>query len=168
MDDTTFARAMPNQGFERRWNQLMLAVELFVGLNICAGLLGLFGTGPLSRASVGIANPAAQVRYERVTRRTLASDLVFDLTAPLADDKVEIELPRDFLRGVDVTSSSPRASRMAADRDGVLYRFDLGPSRQGEIRFTVKPRSAGFVNSSIKIDSGGRTAEVALKQIILP
>ena len=168
MSDTTsepaFADVDPNQRYEAGWNRLQTAIETLVGLIVLAGLLGLFGTGPLSSAEIDVADQPLVVTYERIMRRTVEVQLTIKITRPLAVHQVSVKLPDAFVQTMDVVNTSPRSSSMRAERDGVTYTFDLGPDGMGDLVFSTKPRSAGFTRSSIEVLG----ARVPLNLLVFP
>ena len=127
-------------------------------------LSSLLGNGPLSPRVETFGSMPLQMTYQRVLRRTAPSQIEIRTTAPLPDDQLEVELPNALATDMDVVATSPRAAALRAERDGLVYTFALGASRQGTITFTVKPRSAGLVRSVVK--SGA--AEGMLRQVVLP
>ena len=159
-----FADLDPSERFESGWNRLQTGVEVMVGLIVLAGLAGLLGNGPLSPRVETFGSMPLQMTYQRVLRRTAPSQIEIRTTAPLPDDQLEVELPNALATDMDVVATSPRSAAMRAERDGIVYTFALGVSRQGTITFTVKPRSAGLVRSVVK--SGA--AEAMLRQVVLP
>jgi hypothetical protein len=77
-----------------------LQIETFVALVIFAGLLGVFGPGQLSSAQATAPEVPITIKYDRILRRTLQSQLILDITQPIPDRHLEIELPNVFLQDV--------------------------------------------------------------------
>lgn len=164
MSQPDFADVSPNQRFERGWNRLQNGIEIFVALIVVAGLLGLFGTGPLSSTETTVSGVPITIKYDRILRRTLQSELTLVVTKPIADHALETEIPNSFLQDVDIASTSPRSSAMRTETDGVVYVFDIGATHSGHIVFSLKPRTTGFMNSSMQVLG----ANVSLRQLVLP
>ena len=164
MSEPDFADVLPHQRFERGWNRLQNSIEILVAVIVVAGFLGLFGTGPLSSTETTVEERPITIKYDRILRRTLQSELTLVVTSPIADRVLEIEIPNSFLQDIDIASTSPRSSAMRTERDGVVYAFDIGTTRAGQIVFSLKPRTTGFMNSSLQVL--GTT--VSLRQLVLP
>jgi hypothetical protein len=81
---------------KRDWNVRRVAIGLFT-LVLGAAVLGAFGGGPFSRVEAEAAG--IRVEYERVTRRTAATELSIEL-AQEHPEGVTVELPQDFARAV--------------------------------------------------------------------
>lgn len=150
MAEPLFADNKSSQRFERGWNVLQLIIEISVGLIVLAGLAGLLGTGPLSSHVELFRTIPLQVSYQRIMRRTVASEIKMRAMAPLSSQTLEIELPNKLTDAVDVTSTSPRSVAMRAEADGIVYVFQLGQEKLGTIIFSVKPRSPGWIDSTLR------------------
>jgi hypothetical protein len=164
MSELDFADVSPHQRYERGWNRLQIIIETFVAIVVVAGVLGLFGTGPLSSTATTVAGLPITIKYDRILRRTLQSQFILDITQPIPDRALEIELPNAFLQDVDIVSTSPRSSAMRTERDGIVYVFDVGATRQGQVVFSLKPRAAGFMNSSMQVLGSA----VSVRQFVFP
>lgn len=157
-----FATVKTYPRFERGWNRLQVATEIVVALIVVAGLLGLFGTGPLSSGTQ--TRPSFGIRYERIVRRTLQTQVIISLTKPARSPTFEVLMPNTFLADMSIASASPRASAMRVEPEGIAYVFDLGTAGTGEISFDLKPKGYGAVTSPFVV--GGEP--VVLHQFIFP
>lgn len=163
-DNSVFAKPERYPGFERWWHRVIVATEVMVAFNIVCGLLGLFGTGPLSSASARVETPDVTLKYQRFTRRFVKSELVIQANRPLPNRTLEILLPRAFGAAFEVEATSPPARDIHAEKDGIVYAFDFGQTREGEAHFSIKARDPGLVDATIKVGDGSAT----LRQIIWP
>ena len=164
MNEPPFALVKTNPRFELGWNRLQGIVEIGVAIVVAAGLLGLFGTGPLSSGTVQVPGRSIRIDYQRILRKSVQTDITIALTRPVEGPQFSLELPATFLRDMDIVTTSPRSSAMRADADGVTYVFDLGATRMGEITLSMKPKGFGLVSSPF-VANGTR---VALQQFIFP
>ena len=164
MTEAPYAQVKTNPTFEKGWNRLQVAIEIATTAIVVAALLGLLGTGPLSRTSTGVAGRPIDIVYDRILRRTLASDMVIDLREATGRSKAEIEMPTALLDVMDIVTTSPRASSMRSEADGIVYAFDLGAAETGRITISMKPKAFGLVTSDFVV--GG--TRIALRQLILP
>ena len=164
MTNKPFATLESSEGFESGWNRLQTAIEILVAVIIVAALSGLLGTGPLSSGRLLFTGKPLEVSYERILRKTVATQMTFKTTAPLETKEVEIELPNKLTDEIDVVGTSPRSTAMRAEADGIVYTFALGDAKLGTITFSVKPRVAGYIESVFR--SGAATA--AFRTLVLP
>ena len=164
MAEQRFADLKSSQRFERGWNGLQTLVEILVCVVVFAALAGLFGTGPLSSRMVRFDKAPLTMSYERIQRRTVQSEIQLVTTAPLGSDSLEVEIPNQLTKDIDIVSTSPRSVSMRAEAGGIVYVFALGTARLGTITFSIKPRKPGLIDSVVKAGAG----EAQLRQIVLP
>ena len=164
MPDELFAAVKTYPRFELGWNRLQALTEVVVAIVVAAGLLGLFGTGPLSSATAEGANKAIGITYERILRRTVQTELRIALHRPTAGPTVEVLMPDAFLNDMSIASSSPRASAMRVAPHGITYVFDVGPEGTGHITFDLKPKGYGAITSPFVVAG----EPIVLHQFIFP
>ena len=178
MKPSDFAFVEPHERFERGWNRLQQSIEVGVAVIVAAGLVGVFGSGPISSVSGRFPGVPVTMTYERLMRRTVQSKVVFAIHGPVgraatgvsetnaADGGsiVDVTLPNAFTHHFEVVSTSPRSVLMRADAAGVTYVFALGPAHEGEIVFSVKPQSSGLGDASVAVAGHGE----ALRQFVFP
>src|SRR5215203_1974081 len=86
----------------REWRVQTIARVLFA-LFILAALLGVFGSGPLSRAEWSAGN--ASVEYPRFARLDRTMEYRFDV--PAQDGRASLVLPNELLERVTIESWAP-------------------------------------------------------------
>src|SRR5438309_901174 len=85
--------------FERFWVVLQKWVWAVMALFVAAGLAGVFGRGPLSKAKAGSQSRPVSVEYERFARYKTPSRLKVRLTpAAIRDNRATLVLSGDFVR----------------------------------------------------------------------
>lgn len=164
MPEELFAKVKTYPGFESGWNRLQTITEIVVAFIVAAGLIGLFGTGPLSSAKAQGPNGDFGISYERILRRTVESKLKISLIKPVTGPTVEVLLPDAFLNDMTIASASPRASAMRLDPRGITYVFDVGPAGTGQITFDLKPKGYGPIASPFVVAG----EPIVLHQFIFP
>ncbi len=131
--------------FEHKsWRVQRIAWMVMLGIAV-AGVLGVFGGGPLSSATLGDAESGPIVRYERFVRS--GGDHVLELEVPPSgmseDSTVRIWISREWLTSNRVTAITPRPSKEEIHPDRILYHFDAGEAASAvTVRFwldAVKP-----------------------------
>ena len=164
MSDELFASVKTFPRFERGWNRLQLAIEILVALIMLSGLLGLFGTGPLSSATATGPKAAVEIDYERLLRRTVETEMKISFGKPILGPRLSVLLPHAFLADMSVVSTSPRAAAMLMEENGVTYVFDVGASGLGMITLSLKPKGFGMITSPFVVQG----ESIVLHQFIFP
>ena len=110
--------------FQRREWTIQRAGWLVMATLLVAGLLGLFGTGPLGTATAE-AGPL-QLQFARFERRHAPSELevVVERTA-VSQDQLEIWFAADYLAGTEITSVMPEPVEVRVTDDRLVYRFSV-------------------------------------------
>ena len=130
-----------------------------------AGLLGLFGDGPLANARANTG--PVEVEYERFERLLSPAHVVVQV-APEAvqNDEVRLYITRELLDALQVQDISPQPESMELSPDRVLYIFKVkDPSAPMRIRFDMETARAGSHSGQIGIENG---AMVEIRQFIYP
>lgn len=151
--------------FQRREWAVQRAAWAAMALVLLAALAGLFGSGPLSEASVE-AGPLA-VGYGRFQRRHAPEELVVAV-APRASagGRVEVWLPAAYLGAIDVESVVPAPEAVRADGDRVVYAFAVDdPGQPLEATFSLEHDDVGVVHGGAGLVGG---PEVAFRQVVYP
>jgi len=143
-----------------------------VGWVLCAIVLllaaiGIFGGGPVSRATVKSADGAVSVKYNRFARNGAPERLEVELqAAAFSTDKPELWLSREFFSGVRIQQIVPRPEAVDLLPDRIVYHF-RSPAANGslQVAFDYTPDSIG----QMKITAGaGGGAVASLWQLVYP
>jgi hypothetical protein len=128
-------------------------------LLMAAGLLGLFGSGLLSRTSKETPDGKFRVEYERFARRKAQTEVRVRVEAP-ARPEARVWVSRAYLHGVRVEEVSPTPLRVEAGEDHQVYVFPVneGATRL-HVQFRVLPDSAGSLSGSVGV--GDASVEVS-------
>jgi hypothetical protein len=139
----------------RSWRVQRVGWGVFVVL-IIGGLCGLFGSGPLSRATAGSAGDGFEVEYDRFARAHAAATFVIHVNRRLArNDELGILLAGDVIDAIELESSTPPADGTRVTPDGAVLRFKT--DRQAgtlTIVLYAKPRRPGALTSRIRVEGG--------------
>ena len=135
----------------------MERVAWFAGLAILIlGLLGLFGTGPISSATAGDVDGPIAVDYQRFVRH----DGEMSISITVANDQiregqVEIWLSASYLDKVNIEQFSQEPNEVRNEGDRVVFVFLAGDST-GPVSLTASMRSDVFgrINGDIGIVDG--------------
>jgi hypothetical protein len=151
--------------FQRREWRIQRAGRIVMALVVAGGLLGLFGTGPLSRAT---ATDAAGLRlqygrFERVQSPTALRIHVHPRA--VSAGRAEVWLDRAYLRDGLVLDVSPAPAATAVTSDRLVYAFDVAdPARPVEVVIHVKLQRPGLRAGRV----GGAAGSVSFRQLVYP
>jgi hypothetical protein len=131
---------------------------------LAAGLAGLFGSGPLSNATVS-AGDALRVQYERFVRHGGQTALTVRV-ASVEPGPLQVTIGREYLAAFHVRQILPAPVRVQAGDSDLVYTFE-GPGQPGpvELKFFMQPESLGSHAGRL---SAGRGATVTLRQFTYP
>jgi hypothetical protein len=110
----------------RAWRVQRVGWAVLV-LILLAALLGLTGTGPLSRATAGSEGGPVRVAYERFVRANAVTDLRVRLGPGVArEGRARLWFDRQYLDKVEVTGVVPEPESVEVSPDRVTYVFLAG------------------------------------------
>ena len=130
-----------NLDFQRREWRVQRAGWWTIWLVLVLALGGVFGRGPLARATLGgIGNPL-RAEYDRFARHGGESDLRLHVApAAVTDGVARVWLDREWVEGMDVLDIEPRPERVTVAGDQLRYDFRVGSTSQPSvIRFALQP-----------------------------
>lgn len=119
-----------------------------IGTIVAAGLAGIFGNGPLSRASTGGAT--LRLEYERFGRLHQSTKLRCLISGGQPD--IEIALNRGYLNSVRIKTITPEPVQTEAAENWLVYRF--AGSAPMYITFDLKPEDFGSLAGSLRTAAG--------------
>jgi hypothetical protein len=131
--------------FQRRSWTLQRLGWSAMGLTVLAALLGLFGTGPLSSATVSSQDGTLILQFDRFWRIASAMRLQLSV-APDAGSAHEarVGLSQTYLDRVRVQDVAPPPRRVEVAPEYIIYVFSLAAMQQPiRITFTVEPQHPG-------------------------
>jgi len=134
-----------DEKFEYFWFRVQRAGWAVMAALVLLGLSGLFGRGPLARATAGDQGALLRVDYERFARFRTPTMLAAHVgKAAMSAGQVSIWLGNDLLHGMPVERTVPTAVSAAPVSDGVVYTFQVPPeSDSATVLFAVQPGVAG-------------------------
>jgi len=145
--------------FQRRVWTAQRVGWVIVGSVIAASLAGLFGTGPVSRASAELAG--LRLEYERFGRLQQPTKLRFFISG--AQPEIQIALGRDYLDSVRVEAITPAPLRTEADGRWLVYRF--AGAAPMSVTFNLNPEDFGGLSGMLRTPSG---ETITFRQFIYP
>jgi hypothetical protein len=134
---------------------------------LIAALLGLFGSGPLSRASAASSESGLRVEYSRFARRDAHTRILVHLDpARVADDVLRIRLGGDFVERVIVQSITPAPERWTAERGALVADVPLG-TIAGPMPLIVDVAPREFGPMTLELSTGSGRA-LTIRQFVYP
>ncbi|HWP35669.1 MAG TPA: hypothetical protein VNM66_08735 [Thermodesulfobacteriota bacterium] len=135
-----------------------------MALVVAAALLGLFGSGPLSRAAAGDER-SLRVTYERFARREAATELTLRVAAG-APERVRVWFDRSYLDRFAVEAIAPRPESEDQGPERVVYVFRVGAAEAPvAVTFGLRPRRAGLAHARVGVVAG---PSLAFRQFVYP
>jgi hypothetical protein len=149
--------------FEKRWRRTQWIVWTVMILFVIAGLLGLFGRGPMSKKTV--TEGATQVEYERFARyRTPAPMTVSLLPSNASSPQVEMQLDDTLLDGLRAEQTKPQPLSWRHAGSSAVLTFDRPRSGMLRVHFAQEPPRAGPTTGHVVVDGHSFT----IKQFVYP
>ncbi len=123
---------------------------------LLAGILGLFGSGPLARATVGETGAPLRLEYDRFGRidapSTLTALLRPSTTRP---GEAILHLDRGFTDHFQIEHVQPMPDRTEAGPDHSVYVFGVtGPGEPVRVTFRLRPEQIGPLTGRAREDGG--------------
>ncbi|SFB19519.1 hypothetical protein SAMN05216266_10642 [Amycolatopsis marina] len=136
-------------------------------LIVLAGLLGLWGGGPLGEATVSAGDGSMSVSYDRFVRNLGESTLIAEFPPGSAEaDSVSLAVDQAYLTSNQVQSITPEPDTVTARNGRFVYEFPAAADTSLTVRFDLRPSSgAGVRTATIESGSGG---QARLWQFVYP
>jgi hypothetical protein len=139
-------------GFEDRWAKAKVVLVCLMTLFVLAGLAGVFGRGPVSRATAKTSESQALVTYERFAGRGTPGQMSLEFKQPNGPPLATLTLDPAVTDHMSITATQPRSSSESSSPAGATYGFQLGPDGLGKIVLSVQPFKAGPVRGALTIN----------------
>lgn len=151
---------------QRQWKAECIgwAFMLLIALLV---LIGLFGNGPLSSASVEAPDGDLSAAYGRFARQEAPSTLTFQVVGSQAtNNEIELWVSQDYLESVEVQRISPQPTEVRGGENRMIYVFAIDdPSATLQVTFSLEPQEMGRLSGEVGV-AGGPT--VTFNQISYP
>jgi hypothetical protein len=150
---------------EKSW-KVQRAAWVFFAILITAGLLGIFGEGPVS-ASTTNDNQGLEVSYERFWRmgKELELRFLFQPQAP-PEGKLSLFIGREYLQDFHIRNILPEPDSVSAVPGGYLFEFNVrGDEPDFLVVFTLMPDHYGSYAMEVGQPEGQR---LVINQLVFP
>lgn len=145
------------------WAAMLLVVLL--------ALLGLFGSGPLSRNQIQTADGGLQVRYNRFARYMAPTELRLTFgPEAVQDGQVHVWLSRQYVQHLQIQKIIPEPDSVQLEGQRLTYTFNVLQNGQpGEIVFELETKATGHLRGAAGLAGpSGKTREVAFATFVYP
>ncbi|QDV34840.1 hypothetical protein [Tautonia plasticadhaerens] len=142
--------------FQRTMFAVQRAAWAVMAALLLAALLGLFGSGPVSRATAGGGGAPLLLEFERFARLDAETTLRARIeAAPGPDGTIRIRIDEGYLRDVQVRRITPEPDHAEVGADVVDYVFRArSPGPRVTVTFAVRPERAGRLRGRISLGDG--------------
>jgi hypothetical protein len=142
--------------FQRRSWSVQRAGWLAIAAAILAGLLGLFGTGPLSRTFAVDPQSPLWLEYERFGRQMSAATLRLHLgPGASGGGRARVWLDEAYLDAVQIQRITPRPEREETGPGRTYFVFATTASdRPTVVTFHLQPARFGALTGQVGLDDG--------------
>ena len=153
--------------FQRRSWALQRVGWVIIAMTVGAALLGLFGQGPLSRATEGSPSGPLWVEYERFGRVESPILVRIHLGGGVpVDGMARLRIDHQYLDGVGIERIMPAPYDEEATQDGVLYAFQSSmPPSLSRSGLSSRRSGRGCCRGQISVNGD---APIRLRQLIYP
>jgi hypothetical protein len=140
---------------ERSWTVQRVA-WIVMALIVAAAFAGLFGAGPLSRATAGALGDPLRLDYQRFLRFQTPTSLSVELNPTAArDGAFRVWLARDYAEAVRIQEVVPPPERVEAGSDRLIYVFLAAPAGgPAGVTFHLQPERVGPLSGRLGTPDG--------------
>jgi hypothetical protein len=141
-------------GFQRRdWRVQRVGWGL-LGLLLLAGLIGLLGSGPLSKVTESDGR-GLSVDYDRFVRHGAQTSLTLRIEpSSITTDEVPIRIGREYLAAQTVQAIVPAPLHARAQGDDLEFTFNAQPGSPLEVKWTLEPDEMGRHTGAVTVGEG--------------
>jgi hypothetical protein len=156
-----------NLGFQQKWWRLEQVIYGVMTVLLLAGLAGVFGRGPLSRAKAGNPSMPLSADYERFARFRTPTLITVHLGPQITRGRrVALRLTGPINDRIPVSRIIPQPRSASPIADGQQFTFDVPtPGDSASVRMILEPGKVGMSHASIGVE-GAPT--LGLSQFVYP
>jgi len=160
-----------DSSFQRKeWIFERCGWALLVVLAVAAGA-GLFGGGPLAKATAVAPDHSFKVDYSRFARvQSPTVVTVTVLSAPKTGEPIRVLMSENYLRALTSSAITPSPHRTELGNGQVAFAFLSNGEVPATIRFTFESTAPGWANGTIRVGTGAGTGTdaIAIEQLFYP
>lgn len=140
---------------QRQWKAERIGWAIMVLIALLA-LIGLFGNGPLSSASVEAPDGSLSTAYGRFVRQEAPSTLTFQVAGSQAtNSEIELWVSQDYLESMEIQHISPQPTEVRGGENRMIYVFTIDdPSATLQVTFSLEPQEMGRLSGEVGVTDG--------------
>jgi hypothetical protein len=137
--------------FQRKWWRFEKVAWLLFLIIVLLDVAGLFGRGPLAKASAVSSNHLMQINYERIERFSTPSILTIHF-APEAVQNGQIHLwvSDEVVKDLGNQRVIPQPASSRTGNGGIFYTFPSTPT-PNSVEFALEPASPGVTHFQLRV-----------------
>jgi hypothetical protein len=159
-------------GWKKQQWRVQRGVRIALFAFLLLALLGVFGSGPISRQSVIATDNDVEIRIDapRLTRARSEHLVRVRITAPAeTSDKLRVVFTDAYSDEITVMSSLPEPDSGGTDADGAVYEYAVDDwSAPVTIDFDVQGDHWGYTRGEIVVSTGGASRTLKFSQFFFP
>jgi hypothetical protein len=151
--------------FERKWWTVQRISFYVLLVFVIAGLLGVFGRGPLSMNSA--SSDGISIEYDRFARYRTSSVLKVSIDRGYVQDgRVSLFVSQDLVDTFTMSQTTPLPESAMLAGDGVVFAFDAtGADSPMQVKFSQQPPKPGIISGRIGVPTANA---LNIRQIVYP
>jgi hypothetical protein len=155
-----------NLDFQRRWWRFEHWTWILFTLIVVLDLIGVFGRGPVAKATFRTPDGAMNIEYERVERYQTPSLLTIHFTdAAVRDKKIELWVSKNLVKALGNQRIIPQPASSTLFQEGITYTF-LANERPDSVTFALEPATLGSQVFTLRLQGVGD--EISRKIFVMP
>lgn len=152
-------------GFHQRWWKAKRVAWIICLLILGAAIAGLFGDGPLSKATERSKEGNFSVEYQRLTRHQRPAEFKIFLNGP-SGSEFTVSFNTKYLSKVEILDIEPKPEKEKADGAYYTYHFLRGKLEEPtSVTFHLEAMTLGNQLIEVKLDEKD---QAILKQFVYP
>jgi hypothetical protein len=151
--------------FQRREWRVQRIGWIAIAAVLLLGIAGLFGNGPLSRASA--VDGPLHVEYQRFVHNKAPTTLSITLR-DLKSESIRLAIDRQYLDAVPIEHVRPLPIRTESSGNDVIFEFAVANAPNAHISLDSRPQTTGFAHGAIRLQHPERGAVVHFRQLVYP
>lgn len=139
-----------------------------MALLLLAAVLGLLGSGPLSKATADVPG-VMRIEYQRFAQYQTPGKLTVHLEPGAVNGaSVSLGIDRQFLDRAGLESVVPPPRRVHHAEGRLIYEFDVAaPGRPLTLVLHLEPQQAGVITGRVTLENASAAAAV-FRQVVYP
>jgi hypothetical protein len=132
-------------------------------LVMCSALLGVFGSGPVSKTVANQSDKLSLV-YERFARYESPTSLKIKVNSPGENNEAHIRISRNYLDAMKIETILPEPLNVRAEGEWLVYEFKVGAPGDLDVKFDLTTQVFGRISGAV----ASQQVQLSVHQFIYP